>query len=385
MKILLVANADWYLYNFRFSLAEFLRAEGHHIVCVSAGGEFARFLNEGQSRWVEWRVGRQTLAPWKELAAIFALARIYRREAPDLVHHHTIKAVAYGTLAARLARVKVVVNSIVGLGYVFTNNSLKARLLRPIVLFFFRLAGKTQGTRWIFENQQDFDWLVEKGVVRREAGSLIEGAGVDMEKYRPSPEPDGAPVVLYAGRMLLDKGIGVLAEAARLVREQTQARFVLVGQPDPGNPASVTEQMLNDWTAAGLVEWMGFQSSMDKYYALANMVALPSMYGEGVPTFLLEAAASGRAIVASDIPGCRSVVKDGYNGFLVPPNDAPKLAEALLKLIRDPGLRNRMGKAGREFVAGRFSHQDVNAATLAVYETLANTVTELHGSHDRSA
>jgi glycosyltransferase involved in cell wall biosynthesis len=191
---------------------------------------------------------------------------------------------------------------------------------------------------------------------------------VDPERFSPKPEPDGTPVILMAARMLWDKGVGVLVEAAHLLKAQLPVRVALVGEPDPGNPATVTWETLKKWNAEGIVEWWGWQPEMPEIYNRSHIVTLPTMYGEGVPTTLLEAAACGRPLVATDIPGCRQVVIEGQNGFLVPTNDPHALAEALKRLASDPILRGRMGEASRQLVLKKFTQAQVNARTLQVYQ-----------------
>jgi len=369
-KIILVANTEWYLYNFRLSLARFLRQQGFEILLVSPPGKYASLLEADGFRWIEWQVGRQTLAPWKELDAVARLARLYRQEHPDLVQHFTIKPVLYGSLAARLTGVRAIVNAITGRGYVFSGQGLQANWLRKAVKAFYRISLNHPNSRTIFENDVDRSYFISMRLVPIERTRLIEGVGVDSERFTPRPEPDGAPLIVLPARMLWDKGIGVLVDAARLLKGRTQARFALIGEPDPGNPASIDTSSLEAWHKEGVIEWWGWQQDMASVYGNCHIVTLPTTYAEGVPTTLLEAAASGRPIVTTDAPGCRNVVKEGYNGYLVPPNDPPALADALLRLIEDAPLRQRMGAAGRQMVLEKFTSSQVNAATLEVYQQL---------------
>lgn len=368
-KVILVANTDWYLYNFRLSLARYLREHGLEVVLTSPPGRFAEHLHSSGFRWLPWQVGRQTLAPWTEAKAFLALQRIYRQEKPQLVHHFTVKPVLYGTLAARRLHIPAVINSITGLGYVFLSQEIKARLLRGIVTVAYRTAFKHPNNAAIFENEADRQVFLRLGLLQADRTVVIEGVGVDAERFTPKPEPDGTPLVVLPSRMLWDKGVGTLVEAARLLRPRLTVRVALVGEPDPGNPANIDETRLRAWTQEGLVEWWGWQADMPSVYAQSALVTLPSL-GEGVSTALLEAAASGRAIVATDVPGCREVVKHGLNGLLVPPQDASALAEALYQLLTDPGLRGRMGATGRQMILDRFTTARVNPATYNVYRDL---------------
>jgi glycosyltransferase involved in cell wall biosynthesis len=366
-KVLLVANTDWYLFNFRLSLARFLRGQGYEVILCSPEGRYAPAFEKHGFRWVPWKVGRKTLAPWSELASLWRLARIYRREQAHLVHHHTIKPVLYGTFAARLAGVKGIVNSITGRGYVFLGEDLRAGLLKRLVRFLFRPAFAPANCTLIFENEFDRRYFTQEKLAPADRTWLIEGVGVDVDLFVPQPEPEGRPVILMAARMLWDKGVGVLVEAARRLHTRIEARVVLVGEPDPGNPNSVDEQTLRQWHAEGAVEWWGWRENMPEVYGCCHIAVLPTMYGEGVPTSLLEAAACARPIVATDIPGCRAVVIDGENGLLVPPNRPAELALALERLVQDPGLRGRMGAAGRKLILEKYTDRRVNEATLGVY------------------
>lgn len=368
-KVILVANTDWYLFNFRLSLARFLREQGLEVVLVSPPGRFTESLHASGFHWLPWQLGRQTTAPWIEGRAFLEIQRIYRQEKPQIVHHFTVKPVLYGTLAARRLNIPAVINSITGLGYVFLSQENRARILRIFVKAAYRMAFKHPNHAAIFENEADRQVFIRLGLLPAEHTHLIEGVGVDAERYTPVSEPPGIPLVVLPSRMLWDKGVGTLVEAARLLHPRLHVRFALVGEPDPGNPANIDETRLRTWADEGLVEWWGWQVDMPGVYARSALVTLPSL-GEGVPTALLEAAACGRAIVATDVPGCREVVKHGLNGLLVPPKDAPALAEALYQLLTDPDMRGRMGAAGRQLILEKFTTTRVNPATFDVYRRL---------------
>ena len=368
-KIILVANTDWYLYNFRRSLAHFLLGQGYEVILVSPPGKYVELLKEDGFNWIAWNLGRQSTAPWHELPAIFALFKIYRHERADLVHHHTIKPVLYGSLAASAARILNIVNSITGRGYVFLSPETKASLLKQFLQPFYRFIFRNYHQVAIFENDEDRQYFIQTKMIPSAQTRLIAGVGVDTEQFAPATEPSGIPIILYSGRMLWDKGIGVLVEAAHIIHKACPARVVLVGSPDPGNPTSISEDQLKAWAAEGVIEWWGWQSDMCSIYQKATIVTLPSFY-EGVPTALLEAAACARPIVATNTPGSRDIVIDSLNGLIVPTNDSIALADALMKLLANPLQRGRMGKAGRQLVLDKFDVNTVNQATLAVYQNL---------------
>lgn len=373
-KCALVSNTDWYLYNFRLSLARHLQNSGWEVVLISPAGSYSPLLQQAGFTWLEWPVGRQSMQPGPELAAVGRLTRLYRQVQPDLVHHHTIKPVLYGGLAAWRAGVPAVVNSITGRGYVFEGQDRRARILGQAIQPVYRWVLARSRAQMIFENEGDRQYFINHHLVRAERTHLIESVGVDAEHFHPLPEPPGLPTVLLASRMLWDKGVGVLVEAAQILKDQgCQVRFVLAGEPDPGNPTSIPAAQLREWQQEGLVEWWGWQADILSAYARSHIVALPSFH-EGVPTGLLEAAACARPIVASDIPGCRTVVIDGETGLLVPPRQAQPLAQAIDRLLSDRDLRGRMGQAGRRRVLERFTQPQINQQTAQVYRlALADT------------
>lgn len=369
-KILIVSNTGWYIYNFRRQLAQHLRALGYEVVVVSPEDEFAHQMEELGFRWVNWKVGRKTLTPWTEAAALLRLYRIYHQEKPDLVHHHTIKPCLYGSLSARLLGIKGILNSITGRGYVFLGEDVQVKVIRSLVTRLYQWVFNAPNCAAIFENPDDRTYFIDHHMITPERSYLIESVGVDTQRFHPVPEPDGIPIVMLPTRMLWDKGVGVLVEAARILHKENQVRVVLVGNPDPGNPSNIPEKTLKGWHTEGVIEWWGFRPDINAVYQQAHIVAMPSMYAEGVPTVLIEAAASGLPVVTTTMPGCRDFVTNGVNGFLVSPDDAPALAEALSKLIRSKELREKMGIAGRELVEGRYTTQIVNQATHRIYVDL---------------
>ena len=367
-KILLVANTDWYLYNFRLSLAKFLRQQGWQVILVSPRGHFVPAIQKEGFRWMEWRLNRRSMNPLREMIALLNLWDIYRLEKPDLVHHLTVKPVLYGSLAAEFVGVPAVVNAITGLGYLFLNDRWLTRQVRKFVKKLYRWVLSRPNSVVIFENDTNRQQFIEEGLALKEQSYLIEGVGVDVERFLPQPEPDGVPVALFPARLLKEKGIYTLVEAARILKTERPIRFWLAGDVDEGNPGSVSPAEVRRWVEEGLVEWLGWQEDMPAVYAQSNLVALPS-WGEGIPTALLEAGACARAVVTTDAPGCRDVIEDGFNGRLVAVEDARGLAEAISWLISNPAERQRMGGNARQRVVERFSDQTVNQKTWDVYWT----------------
>ncbi len=370
-RILFLVTEDWYFYSHRLHLAREAQRRGYSVIVATRVQEHGqRILAEG-FKLMPIRMLRRNKNPFKELYSLHELVRIYKTERPDIVHHVAMKPVVYGSLAARIARVPRVVNAIAGMGYVFSSDSIKAKVLRPVIKFVLRMTLNRTNTRTIFQNPDDQNMLIESGIVKNELTSLIRGSGVDPQIYFPSPVPDGVTTVVLASRMLWDKGIKEFVEAARQLRsEQVNARFVLVGDSDTGNHAAVPTTQLEAWSKSGLVEWWGKRSNMPKVFASCHIVCLPSAYGEGIPKVLIEAAACGRSIVTTNAPGCREIVKDNENGILVPIRDHVALAQALRKLINDSSLRTKMGARGRERVLEEFTIEKVVGETLSLYESL---------------
>lgn len=369
-KIIIAANSDWYLYNFRLSLAKALRRCGWQVVLASPNGPYvSRLLEEGLV-WREIPLSRSGMRPHEELHTLISLLRLYREESPILVHHHTMKLIVYGTLAARAARVPLLINSVSGLGYLFSSERLSLGALREVIKRIYRIASARDGIHLIFEHEGDRDYFLQSGLVRAEHTSLIPGVGVDLTRYSPSPEPNGRPLVILASRMLWDKGVGEFVEAARqLIDKGVSARFALVGDPDPGNPSSIPPTQLQLWANQGIVEWWGHRTDMASVFRNCHVVTLPSK-SEGVPTVLLEAAASGRPIVASNIPGCREAVLDRISGLLIPVADSGALSNAIESLLLVPETRRKMGNNGRIWVEDRFDQDVLNDRIVSVYETL---------------
>ncbi len=366
MKIILFANTDWYLYNFRLALAEGLRREGHEVVLVSPPGDYGTALEKAGFRWVPFPLSRRGTNPLCDLYTIWKLYQFYKKERPDFVHNFTIKCVLYSSIAAHMAGGCRVINSITGLGYVFVNDDLKARLLHSLVRGFYKIA--LQNTRVIFQNSDDQTLFLQQKMVSKAQTILVKGSGVDTSKFVVSPEPDGIPQVVLPARMLWDKGVGEFVAAAQIVHKQNKnVRFILTGNCDPANPAAVPLEQLQSWQREGVVEWCGWQDDMLKVYANSHIVCLPS-YREGLPRSLIEASACGRPIVATDVPGCRQVVSHGENGLLVPIRNAAALADALCQLLEDAPLRKRMGLRGREIVEVEYSSDRIVSETLEIYK-----------------
>ena len=376
MKIVLFANTDWYLYNFRRSLALSLHRAGHELLLLSPPGPYGEKLQALGLRWEALPMERRSLNPLRELSLLRHLVRLLRRERPALVHGFTIKCAVYGSLAARLAGVPARVNAVAGMGYVFTSNDAKARALRPVVRGLLRLALDGEGARLILQNADDVALFERAGLVDPARIRLVRGSGVDCSRFvKRSGERSGGPLrVLVAARLLWDKGLEEYVTAAReLLAEGRRIEFLLAGTPDPGNPAAVPEDTVRSWVEEGVVNWLGHVDDMPTLLGAVDVVALPS-YREGLPKTLIEAAACAQPLITTDVPGCREVVTDGVDGLLVPVRDAKALAQAIRRLDDDPTFARRIGEKAWAKAHTEFDERIVISRTVDVYRELCGPV-----------
>jgi glycosyltransferase involved in cell wall biosynthesis len=374
-RILFVDNQVNDFLQYRMVLACKLREAGFDVhVAVPREPGLEKISRQGIAVHIFY-LWRKSTRPLDELRCCVSLLRLYRQLRPTLVHHFCLKPTLYGGIAARITGVPAVVDTLTGLGYLFTTRTVKTRVLRSIVARGLRFSFRHQNHRVIFQNPYDRDFLLASGIVPGDRGVLIKGSGVNLSLFTPEPESDGPPVVLMASRLLWAKGVGEFVTAARALRARgIRARFVLLGKPDPDHPSAVPVRTLEHWRDAGDVEWPGWQLDMPALITQSHIVCLPSYYGEGVPRILLEAAASGRPIVATDTPGCREIIRHGHNGLLVPAGDGEALAGAIAQLIENAPLRAAMGGRGREIAGIEFSLDQVIDANLAVYRSLLASI-----------
>jgi len=376
--LLFVVNEAYFFVSHRLPIALEARRKGYDVHIAAPGDNVwapkdysVAELEAHGLTFHEIPISRRGTQPIQELRTFLALFGLYRRLRPDIVHHLTIKPNLYGGIAARLAGVPSVVYAITGLGQMFVSTRGPLRLIRPMVLSLMCLAFGHRNARVIVQNASDRAFLIDNGVAPMKATVLIQGSGVDLARFKPAPEPAGEPVVILPSRLIWEKGIQEFVDAAKRLRgEGVAARFALIGNTHPSNPRAVPEETLRGWADAGIVEWWGRREDMPEVMAQSHIVCLPSKYGEGVPKVLLEAAAAGRAIVATDTPGCREVIDDGAEGLLVPPGDSVALAAALRRLIEQPDERKAMGAAGRARATKDLDIEQVVARTLEIYGEL---------------
>jgi glycosyltransferase involved in cell wall biosynthesis len=319
-----------------------------------------------------------------DVKAFIQLVRLYRKLRPDVVHHVTVKPVLYGTLAARVTRVPAVVNAISGRGRLFLTGGLLSRLRARTAVILYRLALRHPNTVSVFQNAEDRRSFIQSAITTETNSALIEGSGTELRRFHPEIPPDDPLIVLLPARILRQKGVGEFICAARILkREGSTARFAIVGDA-AGNRAAYPRRELELATREGLIEMWGWSNDMPGVMARAAIVCLPT-YHEGLPKALIDACAAGRPIVATDIPGCQAIVKNGVNGLLVPPRDHESLADAIRALLSDAELRDRMGSEGVKIAVLRFDISVVIERTLAIYGKIGfNSRRAMRRSHKRS-
>ena len=369
--IVYFVTEDWYFCSHRLPLAIAAKKAGYIVYVITRVTSHGDVIESAGLKLIPIKLSRHSKNPFAEAVILKQLIKIYKDLRPQVVHHVALKPVIYGSIAARITGVPATVNAMAGLGYLFSSESIMARLLRPVIKGLFRLLLNNKRTTLILQNPDDVEVICGSGAVDRDRVRLILGSGVDTKEYRWQPESGDVPIVLLASRLLWDKGVGEFVEAAGILKKEgAQARFVLAGEGDDENPGSISISQLNTWQEQGDVECWGRRPDMPTVFAESHIVCLPTNYGEGVPKVLIEAASCGRPIVTTDTPGCREIVKDGVNGILVPIKDVDALVRAIRMLLDSPDLRSRMGHEGRQLVKRKFSLAIVLDETLAVYESM---------------
>jgi glycosyltransferase involved in cell wall biosynthesis len=372
-KILYLVAEDWYFVSHRLPMARAARSAGYEVHVATRVVECAHQIeNEGfVLHPIAWRRG--SINPLKMMAAAIAIRSLYRKLRPNIVHHVAFAPAIVGSLAA-LGLPMAKLNALAGLGFVFTSKTAKARLLR---LLAHRLLGfllQRPGTMVLVQNPDDAA-MVERLGVAKDRIALIPGSGVDIELLTPLIEPDGPFTVGFVGRLLYDKGVETLVRAHEILNKRgLRVRALLAGAPDPSNPASIPEPTLAHWRQRENLVLLGHVEDVRIVWAQAHVAILPSRR-EGLPKSLLEAAACGRPLIASDVPGCREIARHGINAVLIPPDEPEALAQAIAMLINDRDMRIRFGRASRQIAMAEFSSARIGNEIVALYaRLLAETV-----------
>lgn len=373
-SVLFVVNDAAFFLSHRLRLALGARKAGYVVKIATMPGPAVQQIKNLGFEHYGIPMSRSGSNPAAELVTLFAILKLLWQVRPDVLHLVTIKPVLYGCLAARLAPVKGVVCAVSGLGFVFMTKGVKAVVLRTFVKNLYRLALRRKRLKVIFQNPDDRDVLLDIKAVAPAQVEMIRGSGVDLSLYEVKPEPADIPVVCFTARLIKDKGIHEFIDAAKMLRrKRVAAYFVVAGDIDPGNPTSVSLSDLEQWRNEGVVDILGYQKDVATLFNNVNLVVLPS-YREGLPKVLVEAAAAGRAVVTTDVPGCRDAIEPDVTGILVPVKNVEMLAGAIERLINDVPLRHAMGRAGRALAEREFDIEMIVQQHMDIYAKVGSSI-----------
>lgn len=370
-KLFIVVNVDWFFLSHRKDIALSAQENGYEVTVVTKDTGRKSTIEALGLKVIDLPMNRSGQNIIEELYTCWFLYRLYRREKPDIVHHVGLKTILWGTLAAKLAKVYGVVNAVSGLGIFFSeeNTSLVSKLL-PRVL---RFSHHRKNLAVIFQNEEDKGLFLKNRIIKEEQAFMIKGSGVDLNQYCYTPEQESKKIkVLLTARMIVEKGVFVLVDAALKLKEKyrDKVEFLLCGGLDD-NPKAIKEEELKAVCDGGYIQWLGYRTDVLKLLKSCHIVAFPSYYKEGLPKSLIEAAAVGRPIVTTNSIGCKETVVDGYNGYLIPVKDSDTLAEKLNLLFEDENLRQNMGRNSRILAEKDFSIENVIHRHLEIYSQLS--------------
>ena len=368
-RLLFLVNEALFFTTHRMPIAQAAQSRGYEVhVAAPFESEPAAAIKAQGFVYHPIPLDRSGTSIAGEIGLLLAFWKLIGAVKPDLTHHVAMKPVAYAGCLARLRGVPGVVHAVTGRGYLFVRDDLVTRIRRAIIMLLFRFALHYRNSRVIFQNPDDRDLFVQKGLVDPATTTIIRGTGVDMGRFKPAGTTNHRVTVMFPARIIGDKGIHEFVHAARQSTSAgLDADFVVVGRTDPNNPTAVLQDTVRGWERDGILAWWGFQHDMAAMLPRADIVCMPS-YREGLPRVLIEAAACGLPIVTTDVPGCREIVHHEVNGLLVTARDGPGTADAIARLIEDAGLRRRMGEKGREMACRDYAVDDFVNRTLAVYE-----------------
>ena len=364
MKFLLISPKNRTVYNFRGDLIREIRSKGYEVIVTGPDQTNVDKIEALGARFVEIPMNKTGTSVTGDLKYCKKLYDLMRREKPDVTLGYTIKPVVYGAIAAHFAKVRNINSMVTGGGYTFIAATFKAKLLGLIVRFLYRI-GFHYADHVIFQNSDDLNEFCERGLVKKEKCSVVNGSGVNVEHFSVEPLPE-EPSFFMLSRLLKSKGVQEYLRAADIVKQQyPNARFYLLGKYETSMQDAVPKEFVEDYIARGIVERFEETSDVRPYYAKCSVYVLPS-YREGTPRTVLEAMAMGRAIITTDTQGCRETVKDGVNGFLVPVKDPEALAEKMIAFLREPSLVQKMRAESRAYVFEKFDVNKVNADMIRI-------------------
>jgi len=376
-KILYLITEDWFFCSHFLERALAAKNLGYEIIVCSKENKDKKKIEKYGIKFQEVKFNRKNINPFYEFIILIKIINIYRKFSPDIVHHIAFKPIIYGSIAAKFNNTRSVLNAPVGMGFVFTSDSMKAKLIRPLIKFLLKnllstsRVNNNKKNKVVFENQDDLNYFVKIGAVNYKDTFLIRGAGVNIDKnfvnYR---RKNKVPVIALVGRMLTDKGIFEYVDAVKIIKKNNiKAKFLLIGGVDNYYSSSISLTVLEKWNYEKIVDWLGYVSNVDEILEKIDVLCLPS-YREGLPKALIEGAAKGLPIVTTNTVGCKDVVEDGKNGFLVPVKNSIELARAISILIKDENLRFEMGCESYKMASSKFASSIIIEQTMAIYDEL---------------
>jgi glycosyltransferase involved in cell wall biosynthesis len=369
-KILFFVNVDWFFISHRLPIALEAFSKGFEVHIATTFTDKRSEIESLGFYLHEINVSRGSFRLFESFQTLMRVIQLFKKVQPQIVHLVTIKPIILGGIAARISHIQCVVAAISGLGYIFIDQGAKASIRRFFIRFLYKLALTHKNIKIICQNKNDLNVIQKISNLPSDFFSLIPGSGVCLNKFKFYPDKNEYAKIILASRMLKDKGIYEFVDAAKIIQKcDLKAQFILVGDPDHENPTSLNQQQLNNWEKEGILEAWGHQENMHEILSMASIVVLPS-YREGFPKVLIEAAACGRAIITTDVPGCRDAINNGVTGILVPAKDPVALAEAITSLIKDPKMRLSMGESGRKMAEERFNETHVINEHFNIYNQL---------------
>lgn len=371
-RILFIVSEDWYFVSHRLHLAQKAISKGYHVTLLANVGKSQNLIEDSGIDVIPWSLQRNSYNLAREINSILEVIKAINNVKPSLIHAVALKPILYSAVASIFTGLKCRVFAFAGLGFVFTSEKLFVKFCRVPIVFAMRLLIKNKYSSIILQNQDDINSLLHLRMIKENSISLIQGSGVDTTIFFPTNDQaiGSTPLIILPARLLWDKGIGDFVNAANILkRKHVDARFILVGQRDIHNPASISESQISEWVESNIVEYWGFEENMSIILNKATIVCLPS-YREGFPKVLLEAASCAKPIVTTDVPGCRQAIENNISGLLVPPKNPQALADAIEKLIHDKSLCKKMGERGLERVKIELSQDIIANKTINLWERI---------------
>ena len=370
--ILFVSNSSWYLYNFRFNLIKDLESKGFLIKIVCPKDSFSKELKRSGIKVIHWKLSRRSINPFLEIFSVLNLINIYKKEKPYFVHHFTIKACIYGTIAAKSTKVSKIFNAITGLGHVFIGDKKRNKLLRLFIKPLYKFVLLERKSTLIFQNQDDQNKFIKMGFTNLSRSIIIKGSGVDTKFFKPSKNKSsifGSPIkILFPSRIIKEKGLSETISACNIILKQGyKIELLIAGEIDLGNRSSFTKKEIKDFGKYNYIKFLGHVKDMYKIYLSSDIVILPS-WREGLSKTLIEASSMKKPIITTNVPGCRDIIEHGINGLLVPKKDIEALALAIRFMISNPKLAKIFGERSRIRTIKEFDIKKINKETIKEYE-----------------